>query len=65
MPLHLYLENAPPADAERAIVNLGYCIKNNAAANIFNKDLDARNYGVSPYGKCICTTTTRWSPSRR
>ena len=51
VPLHLYLDNASPADAERAIVNLGYCIKNNAAANIFNKDLDARNYGVSRYGK--------------
>jgi isocitrate dehydrogenase kinase/phosphatase len=32
-------------------VNLGHCIKNNAAANIFNKDLDARNYGVSQYQK--------------
>ena len=51
VPLHLYLESAEPADAERAMVNLGYCIKNNAAADIFNKDLDARNYGVSPYGK--------------
>ena len=51
VPLHLYLENAAPGDAERAMVNLGYCIKNNAAANIFNKDLDARNYGVSRYGK--------------
>ena len=51
VPLHLYLENASPVDAERAIVNLGFCIKNNAAANIFNKDLDARNYGVSRYGK--------------
>ena len=51
VPLHLYLEHAAPADAETAIVNLGYCIKNNAAANIFNKDLDARNYGVSRYGK--------------
>ena len=51
VPLHLYLESAAPADAETAIVNLGFCIKNNAAANIFNKDLDARNYGVSSYGK--------------
>ena len=33
------------------MVNLGHCIKNNAAANIFNKDLDARNYGVSQYQK--------------
>ncbi len=50
-PLPVFLETASEAEAERAIINLGYCIKNNAAANIFNKDLDARNYGVSKYLK--------------
>lgn len=50
-PLPVFLETASPADAEVAIVNMGYCIKNNAAANIFNKDLDARNYGVSRFVK--------------
>ena len=50
-PLPVFLESASEAEAERAIINLGYCIKNNAAANIFNKDLDARNYGVSKYLK--------------
>ncbi len=50
-PLPVFLETASAAEAERAIINLGYCIKNNAAANIFNKDLDARNYGVSKYLK--------------
>lgn len=50
-PLPVFLESASKAGAERAIINLGYCIKNNAAANIFNKDLDARNYGVSKYLK--------------
>ncbi len=48
-PLTVYLENANERQAETVIVNLGYCIKNNAAANIFNKDLDARNYGVSAF----------------
>jgi len=48
-PLPVYLENASEKQAETVIVNLGYCIKNNAAANIFNKDLDARNYGVSAF----------------
>ena len=48
-PLTVYLENASEKQAETVIVNLGYCIKNNAAANIFNKDLDARNYGVSAF----------------
>lgn len=48
-PLNVFLRNAPEAESRQAIVNLGYCIKNNAAANIFNKDYDARNYGVSRY----------------
>ena len=48
-PLTVYLENASEKQAEKVIVNLGYCIKNNAAANIFNKDLDARNYGVNSF----------------
>jgi isocitrate dehydrogenase kinase/phosphatase len=51
VPLPLYLRTAGASDAEAAMVNLGSCIKNNAAANIFNKDLDARNYGVSRFGK--------------
>lgn len=51
VPLPIFLETASPAEAEAAIVNLGFCIKNNAAANIFNKDLDGRNYGVSRFGK--------------
>lgn len=51
VPLPLYLRTAGSAEAETAMINLGYCIKNNAAANIFNKDLDARNYGVSRFGK--------------
>jgi isocitrate dehydrogenase kinase/phosphatase len=50
-PLNVFLANAPADKASRAIVNLGYCIKNNAAANVFNKDFDARNYGVSRYLK--------------
>ena len=29
----------------------GHCIRNNAATNIFNKDLDSRNYGVGRYGR--------------
>ncbi|MFA9420685.1 MAG: isocitrate dehydrogenase kinase/phosphatase AceK regulatory subunit [Gammaproteobacteria bacterium] len=50
-PLPIYLEDATEKQAETAITNLGYCIKNNAAANIFNKDLDARNYGIGSYSK--------------
>ena len=49
IPLPVFLETASRAEAEAAIVALGHCIKNNAAANIFNKDLDGRNYGVSAH----------------
>ncbi len=51
IPLPNYLENATPEAAEIVVENLGHCIKNNAAANIFNKDLDGRNYGVSKHLK--------------
>ena len=50
-PLPVFLRNATPEEAREVIVNLGHCIKNNAAANVFNKDLDARNYGVSRFQK--------------
>ncbi len=51
IPLPVFLETASAAAAEVAVVNLGHCIKNNAAANIFNRDLDGRNYGVSRFLK--------------
>ena len=50
-PLPVFLQNAEEWQVRYAIENLGDCIKNNAAANIFNKDLDARNYGVSHFLK--------------
>jgi isocitrate dehydrogenase kinase/phosphatase len=51
VPLPVFLETADE-DATRAVmVSLGYCIRNNAATNIFNKDLDSRNYGVGRYGR--------------
>ena len=51
IPLPLYLDGARPEDSLTVVENLGHCIKNNAAANIFNKDLDGRNYGVSKHLK--------------
>ena len=50
-PLPVFLRDATPEETREVIVNLGHCIKNNAAANVFNKDLDARNYGVSRFRK--------------
>ena len=51
MPLNIYLQIAAPDKALRVISNLGYCIRNNAAANLFNRDFDVRNYGVTRYLK--------------
>jgi isocitrate dehydrogenase kinase/phosphatase len=50
-PLNVFLESTPEDKAVRAMLNLGFCIRNNAAANVFNKDFDVRNYGVSRYLK--------------
>jgi isocitrate dehydrogenase kinase/phosphatase len=51
MPLNVYLEGAARDKVLRVISNLGHCIRNNAAANLFNRDFDARNYGVTRYLK--------------
>ncbi|MGA2342305.1 MAG: isocitrate dehydrogenase kinase/phosphatase-domain containing protein, partial [Steroidobacteraceae bacterium] len=42
---------ASESETREVIVNLGQCIRNNAATNIFNRDLDSRNYGVGRYGR--------------
>jgi isocitrate dehydrogenase kinase/phosphatase len=51
VPLPVYLERATDGEMRAAIASLGHCIRNNAATNIFNKDLDSRNYGVGRYGR--------------
>jgi isocitrate dehydrogenase kinase/phosphatase len=51
IPLPVFLENASESETREVIINLGQCIRNNAATNIFNKDLDSRNYGVGRYGR--------------
>lgn len=51
VPLPQFLESASEEDMEAVMINLGHCIRNNMAANIFNKDLDSRNYGVGHYNK--------------
>jgi isocitrate dehydrogenase kinase/phosphatase len=50
-PLPVYLATASESQIELAIRSLGHCIRNNAATDIFNKDLDSRNYGVGRYGR--------------
>ena len=51
VPMPVYLERASEDEMHAAIASLGHCIRNNAATNIFNKDLDSRNYGVGRYGR--------------
>jgi isocitrate dehydrogenase kinase/phosphatase len=51
IPLPVYLERATESETRAVIARLGHCIRNNAATNIFNKDLDSRNYGVGRYGR--------------
>ncbi len=53
VPLPVYLEQADAAQTCAAMASLGECIRNNAATNIFNKDLDSRNYGVGRYGRVL------------
>jgi isocitrate dehydrogenase kinase/phosphatase len=51
VPLPVFLARASELEVQTVIVSLGNCIRNNAATNIFNKDLDSRNYGVGRYGR--------------
>lgn len=51
VPLPVFLETADDTATRAVMVSLGHCIRNNAATNIFNKDLDSRNYGVGRYGR--------------
>jgi isocitrate dehydrogenase kinase/phosphatase len=51
VPLPVFLETADDDAARAVMLSLGFCIRNNAATNIFNKDLDSRNYGVGRYGR--------------
>lgn len=51
VPLPVFLETADENATREVMISLGHCIRNNAATNIFNKDLDSRNYGVGRYGR--------------
>lgn len=51
VPLPVFLQTADKNETRAVMISLGHCIRNNAATNIFNKDLDSRNYGVGRYGR--------------
>ncbi|MCH9686260.1 MAG: bifunctional isocitrate dehydrogenase kinase/phosphatase [Deltaproteobacteria bacterium] len=52
-PLDLYMADATPADAERAMVDYGTAIKELAAHNIFAGDLLWKNFGVTQFGRLV------------
>jgi isocitrate dehydrogenase kinase/phosphatase len=52
-PLNLYLRGAPAADAERAVLDYGQCIRDLACTNIFPGDLLLKNFGVTRHGRVI------------
>lgn len=47
VPVPLYLAQCTEDEAAMVVIRLGQCIRNNAATDVFNRDLDGRNYGVS------------------
>jgi len=51
VPLPVFLASATDEQIHDAMVSLGRCIRNNTAINLFNRDLDSRNYGVGRYGR--------------
>ncbi len=52
-PLNIYLRTAAPADAERAVLDYGQCIRDLAYTNIFPGDLLLKNFGVTRHGRVI------------
>jgi isocitrate dehydrogenase kinase/phosphatase len=52
-PLNLFLRKAPPADAERAVLDYGQCLRDLAYTNIFPGDLLLKNFGVTRHGRVI------------
>jgi isocitrate dehydrogenase kinase/phosphatase len=52
-PLNLYLARAADAAAREAVLDLGRCIKDLAATNIFPGDLLLKNFGVTRHGRVI------------
>ncbi|WP_347259804.1 bifunctional isocitrate dehydrogenase kinase/phosphatase [Rudaea sp.] len=52
-PLNLYVREAEPAAAARAVVDYGQAIRDLAASNIFPGDLLFKNFGVTNTGRAI------------
>jgi len=52
-PLNLYLREAPPRQAQQALLDYGQAIKDLARSNIFPGDLLFKNFGVSSVGRAV------------
>ncbi len=52
-PLNMYLDQASPAELERAVDDYGLAIRQLAAANIFPGDMLFKNFGVTRYGRVV------------
>jgi isocitrate dehydrogenase kinase/phosphatase len=52
-PLNLYLKDASPEDARRAIVDFGESIRDLAKSNIFPGDLLLKNFGLTRHGRVV------------
>ncbi|HEY2339777.1 MAG TPA: bifunctional isocitrate dehydrogenase kinase/phosphatase [Steroidobacteraceae bacterium] len=52
-PLNLYVRNSSAAEAERAVLDYGQCIRDLAYTNIFPGDLLLKNFGVTRHGRVI------------
>ncbi|MEN7343963.1 MAG: bifunctional isocitrate dehydrogenase kinase/phosphatase [Pseudomonadota bacterium] len=52
-PLNLFLQEAEPADVERAAIDYGQSIRDLAMSNIFAGDLLLKNFGVTRHGRVI------------
>ncbi|TAA47296.1 bifunctional isocitrate dehydrogenase kinase/phosphatase [Corallincola spongiicola] len=53
VPLNLYLDQASESQANAALIDYGWAIKEMAAANIFPGDLLLKNFGVTRHGRVI------------
>ncbi|MFM7396874.1 MAG: bifunctional isocitrate dehydrogenase kinase/phosphatase [Gammaproteobacteria bacterium] len=53
VPLNLYLREAAPEAADKAVVDYGQAIRDLALSNIFAGDLLLKNFGVTRHGRVI------------
>ncbi len=53
LPLNIHLEQADPAELERAVIEYGDAIRDMVSANIFPGDMLYKNFGVARQGRIV------------